>query len=680
MKQRISTLSLVFLLSLSLASFVDAETGDNKVTINLKNAEIDTLIHMVSKQTGKNFIVDERVKGKVTVISGAEMDKAELYQTFLSILSVHGFAVVPAGNIYKIVPEALAKAQNTPVGNQGEIGTGDEFVTQVVEVQNINAAQLIPILRPLVPQQGHLAANPENNVLVISDRAANIMRLMKIIRRVDRPQQNEVDVVMLEHASAVEVVRIIKNLDSSATGAGSNQAKKAHVLADERTNSVLISGDKSERLRLQALITHLDTPLESVGNTQVVYLRYAKASDLLPVLQGVSDSMAGMKRGGNAPAAAGNNAVAGFVGGATAVATNIQADDSTNSLIITAAPDAQQSLKAVIRQLDVRRAQVLVEAVIAEVEASKTQELGVQWIVEGLSGNTGPVGLINFGSPGSGIVDIAASLNNGSVPSAGALNGGTIGGGRYRSGNSFNFAVLLRALAADSSTNVLSTPSLVTLDNEEAEIHVGQNVPFITGQYTNTGATAGASNPFQTIQREDVGIKLKVKPQINEGNTIKLEIEQEVSNLVPGTTGTADVVTNTRTLKTVVMIEDGNMLVLGGLIDESLTDTAQKVPGLGDLPLIGGLFRSQGVQKVKRNLMIFLHPVIIRDAAMENQISHGKYNLMRNAQLSHQAGGVPFTKKVEIPVLPDLNEFLTLLPGDTRPVQLPAAPELELQE
>ncbi len=647
-----------------------------EVTLNLKQADIDTLIHLVSERTGKNFVVDERVKGKVTVISAAPMDEAQLYQTFLSILSVHGFAVVPAGSIYKIVPEAMAKSLDTPVLHQHQSAVGDEFITQVVEVKNINAAQLIPILRPLVPQQGHLAANPENNVLVISDRAANIERLLKIIRRVDRPQQNEVDVIMLEHASAVEVVRIINSLDKSA-GAANAAVSKTHVLADERTNSVLISGDKTERLRLQALITHLDTPLETVGNTQVVYLRYAKASDLLPVLQGVSDSMSGMKRGGQAAPLAGAGATPGVSGGIASVSTNIQADDSTNSLIITAAPDIQQSLKAVVRQLDVRRAQVLVEAVIAEVEASKTQELGVQWIVEGLSGNVGPVGLINFGSPGGGIVDIAASLNNRSVPGSNAINGANIGVGRYERGASFNFAVLLRALAADSSTNVLSTPSLVTLDNEEAEIHVGQNVPFITGQYTNTGGTTGSTNPFQTIQRQDVGIKLKVKPQINEGNTIKLEIEQEVSSLVPSSAGTADVVTNTRTLKTVVMIEDGNMLVLGGLIDESLTDTAQKVPGLGDLPLIGGLFRSQGVQKVKRNLMIFLHPVIIRDAAMENHISHGKYNFMRNVQLSHQASGVPFTKKVEIPVMPDLNEFLTILPGDNRPVQLPPMPAAE---
>jgi len=674
MKKQLQRSYLLIFLSFCLYLPAHAE----KVTLNLKDAEIDTLIHLVSKHTSKNFVVDERVKGKVTVISAAPMDEQELYKTFLSILSVHGFAVVPAGNINKIIPEAMAKAQSTPVGNQRSVGEGDQFVTQVVEIKNINAAQLIPILRPLVPQQGHLAANPENNVLVISDRAANIERLMKIIRRVDRPQQSEVDVVVLEHASAVEVVRIINNLDNAA--AGTKKTRQTHILADERTNSVLISGDNSERLRLQALITHLDTPLETIGNTQVVYLRYAKASDLLPVMQGVSDSMSGVKRGSSTPTArAGQGTPPSVIGGTTSLTTNIQADDSTNSLIITAAPDIQQSLKAVIRQLDVRRAQVLVEAVIAEVEANKTQELGVQWIVEGLSGSAGPVGLINFGSPGGGIVDIAASLNNRSVPSASAVNGANIGVGRYEEGASFNFAVLLRALAADSSTNVLSTPSLVTLDNEEAEIHVGQNVPFITGQYTNTGSSSGSTNPFQTIQREDVGIKLKVKPQINEGNTIKLEIEQEVSNLVPDTSATADVVTKTRTLKTVVMIEDGNMLVLGGLIDESLTDTAQKVPGLGDLPLIGGLFRSQGVQKTKRNLMIFLHPVIIRDAGMENQISHSKYNLMRNVQLSHQAGGVPFTKKVEIPVMPDLNEFLTILPGNNRPVQLPQVPNLELE-
>ncbi len=665
-----------FLFTLCFCSSLQAE----QVTLNLKEAELDTLIHMVSEVTGKNFIVDERVKGKVTVISAAPMDKEELYQTFLSVLSVQGFAAMPEGHVIKIVPDAMAKSQNTLVGNQQVAGQGDDYVTQIIEIKNINAAQLIPILRPLVPQQGHLAANPENNVLVVSDRSSNIERLLKLIRRIDQPQQNEVDVVMLENAAATEVVRILNALNPQPVGGGGqNTPGSANVLADERTNSLLISGDKNERLRLRGLITHLDTPLETVGNTQVVYLRYAKASELLPVLQGVSDSLSGIKHSNSSAAmpvaAAGNvgNVATPGAGGAT-VSTNIQADDSTNSLIITAAPDVQQALQTVLRQLDVRRAQVLVEAIIAEVEANKTQELGVQWIVEGLSGSTGPVGLVNFGSPGGGIVDVASSLYNRSLPSATAVNGANIGIGRYADGASFNFAVLLRALAADSNTNVLSTPSLVTLDNEEAEIHVGQNVPFITGQYTNTGSSAGSTSPFQTIQREDVGIKLRVKPQINEGNTIKLEIQQEVSSLVPGTTGTADVVTNTRTLKTVVMIEDGNMLVLGGLIDESLSDTAQKVPGLGDLPLVGGLFRSQGVKKVKRNLMIFLHPVIIRDAQMENQLSHSKYNFMRNAQLAHRADGVPFTQKVDIPVLIDLNEFLTQLPGNTHPVQLPPAP------
>jgi len=423
-------------------------------------------------------------------------------------------------------------------------------------------------------------------------------------------------------------------------------------LLDERTNSILISGDSDSRLRLRTLIAHLDLPVKSIGNTQVIYLNYAQASNLVNVLKGVSDTMV-QTEGQKTPAPK------------EEVKTNIQADSTTNSLVITATPNVLQNLRNVIRQLDVRRAQVLVEAIIAEVATDKIRELGVQWLFYGANG-THPVGFSNFDNSGNQIIDLATNAYQLSQSNAASslpkiTAGAALGLGRFGSG-ALNFATLLQALSADVETNVLSTPTLLTLDNEEAEIVVGQNVPFVTGQYTTTGANNGVNNPFQTIQRQDVGLKLKVKPQINEGNAVKLQIEQEVSSITPSSVTTADIVTNKRTIKTTVIIEDGNMVVLGGLIDEDLQQTTQKVPGLGDIPLLGALFRSHHTKKVKRNLMVFLHPVIVREAALENTISIGKYNDMRAKQLHQRNQNLPLLPNHEVPVLPALTDFITILP------------------
>ncbi len=640
-----------------------------QVTLNLKEVEIQALIQMVSEVTKKNFVVDERVKGKVTVISSKAMSEDELYQVFLSILSVHGFAAIPAGNVVKVLPEAIARSLSSPVAGATAGGAGDELVTHVIGVKHVDAAKLIPILRPLVPQEGHLAAYPESNSLIISDRAANVQRLLQIIQRVDQSEQSEIEVVRLNHASAAEVVRMLTTLEQRN---GQPLPNMGGAVADERTNSVLLSGDQTNRLRLKTLVAHMDTPLETVGNTQVVFLHYAQAKNLMSVLQGVSDSLAGQHSASSptspAPGAPVDNATAGK----KTVATNIQADETTNSLIITAAPDVQQTLAAVIRQLDVRRAQVMVEAVIAEIESTKIKELGVQWVADGSSGGSGPVGLINFGGA-AGIASLAASLLGNTPQNVNVGDGALLGGGRFNNSNGINFAVLLKALAGSGGTNVLSTPSLVTLDNQEAEIVVGQNVPFVTGQYTNTGAAAGATNPFQTIKREDVGLKLRVKPQINEGSSIKLEIEQEVSSVTRSPIATADVVTNKRTIKTTVMVDDGGMVVLGGLMDETLTDTTQKVPGLGDIPLVGGLFRYQKADKTKRNLLVFLRPTILRGTEREQQLSQQKYQDMRKLQLQQQENDKSLLPAHEIPMLPVLDDFMTVLPGDPAPLRMQAS-------
>ncbi|MEJ2455011.1 MAG: type II secretion system secretin GspD [Candidatus Thiodiazotropha sp.] len=604
-----------------------------QITLNLNNADIEALIKTVSEHTGKNFVIDPRVKGKVTVISAHPMDRDEFYQVFLSILEVHGFSTIPSGDLIKIVPDVKAKQSGIPTGGALDALPGDQVVTRIIQVKNVTATQLVPILRPLIPQEGHLAAYPDTNVLIISDRRQNVDRLLKIIDKIDQVSDSSIEVVTLQHASAAEVVRIINGLQETTAKGAAGGASGVKLVADERTNSILISGDPTSRLRSKVVIEHLDTPFDNAGNAQVIYLKYANAKDLVSVLTGVSESMDKTKQ-------------AGAAAGKPDVPINIQADEAANALIITAPPDQYRSLEAIIRKLDIRRAQVLVEAIIAEVSYDKAKKLGVQWIVDGTPDGSGPVGVINLGSPT--ITSIATAIAGGQSINVGS--GTLIGGGKFDS-SSVNFAALIQALESDTSSNILSTPSLMTLDNQEAEIVIGQNVPFITGSYSTTGGTSSSVNPFQTVQREDVGLSLKVKPQINEGNAVKLEIEQEVSS-IDTSASASDIVTKKRTIKTVVMVEDGDTIVLGGLIDESLQQTEEKVPILGDVPLFGALFRATGTTKLKRNLMVFLRPVIMRDAATNTKIASSKYNFFRAQQIDMKQKGINLMSDDVTPILP----------------------------
>ncbi|MFQ5469884.1 MAG: type II secretion system secretin GspD [Gammaproteobacteria bacterium] len=618
------------------------------VTMNLKDADISAVISTVSEVTGKNFIIDPRVKGKVTIISSKPMEGNELYEVFLSILEVHGFSAVPNGSVIKIVPDANAKQKALPLATDRAPGDGDEVVPRVIQLDNVSASQLVPILRPLVPQQGHLAAYVPGNVLIISDRAANIQRLMDIIQRIDMPSGDEIEIITLRHASASEVVRILTSLEQQQKGKVGGQlgASESPVLiADERTNSILIGGGRSGRLRLRAIISHLDTPLASSGNTRVFYLRYAQAKDLVQVLTGVSNAVEQQNKAkaGGAAAAQRNLPV------------NIQADESTNALVITAPQDMIRSLEVVIKQLDVRRAQVMVETIIAEVSENLAAELGVEWIVDSTPGGDGPVGSSNFGTLGS----LASAAVGAAVPS---LPTGLMMGIGVFNDSQTNFAAILRALRGDGTTNILSTPTLVTMDNEEAEIVVGQNVPFITGSFSSTGSGTTPTNPFQTIQREDVGITLKVKPQINEGDAVKLELEQKVDSVAASAAGAADLVTNTRSIKTSVMVDDGHMIVLGGLLDDTVTETVQKVPLLGDIPLLGTFFSSKTTKKEKRNLMVFLRPVIIRDSAVTTRLTNSKYEYMRAKQMDIRDKGFMFLKEDDQPVMAPFEEFLAVPP------------------
>ena len=638
-------------------------------TLNFKGADLGAVISSIAEVTGKNFIVDPRVKGKVTLISNRAMGKGEVYKVFLSILEVHGYTAIPSGKAIKIVPDADAKHSAMPFASPKKPGIGDEAVTRVIQVEHVTAAQLVPILRPLVPPQGHLAAYPQSNVLIISDRSANIARLVKIIERIDQPTSGEIEIVQLENAAASDLVRVLTSLQQQASKANP-KSNKPTLVADERTNSILIGGDRSERLQLRAIISHLDTPSEVVGDTHVIYLRYAKAKDLVPVLTGVGKTKKTPGKKAAAPAAASNQPF------------DIQADESTNALVITAAPSVFRSLQSVISQLDVRRAQVMVEAIIAEVSSDRAGELGVQWLFDGSGGNN-PVGGINFGSGNSsisGIAQGAAQASAGGANSAGAAlsaigTGVTVGLGRFNSGV-FNFAGLIRALEGDGITNVLSTPNLVTLDNEEAEIFVGEELSIPTGSFASTGSASSSVNPFTTFERKQVGIRLKVKPQINEGDAIRLDIEQAVDGVVGGSAGQSDVRTSQREIKTSVLVDDGKMLVLGGLIKDDLVETEQKVPLLGDIPLLGALFRYKSVKKIKTNLMVFLRPTILRTSNDSLNLTRSKYNYIRSKQLELDKEGVSLLSDESQPLLPEANEFLELpapfspdAPGDQPPAE-----------
>ncbi len=606
--------------------------AEDRITLNLKEADIRALISTVSKFTGKNFIIDPRVKANVTVVSSKTMSSAEVYQVFLSVLQVHGFAAIPMGNIIKIVPEANAKSMPTLTR-----GSGDDLVTRVLTMDHVAAAQLVPILRPLVPQQGHLAAYNPSNTLIITDYAANISRLQAIIAAIDKEDTGELEIIHLKHASAVELVRIITALKGTAPKAP-DSGSVLSLAADERTNSILLNGERSDRIRVRATIAQLDTPTTNdTGNTNVIYLKYAKAEDMLKVLTGVQKG------------AEKNQPKAAVAAPAERQDFDIQADSATNALIITAGPDVMQRMRNIIRQLDIRRAQVLIESIIAEISESKTKDYSSQFVIAGNRSATGstPIGVSNFGGS-NGIIGLFSGNPTNIAGSIG--NGMTIGVGS-NSGTRFGF--LLRALNADASTNILSTPSIVTLDNEEAQIVVGQNVPFLTGSFTNTGAGSGSTNPFQTIERKDVGITLKVTPQVNDGDTIKLSIDQEISDIIASPTGASDISTSKRTLKTTVLVENGEILVLGGLIDEKMLDSEQKVPLLGDIPLLGSLFRSHSTSKTKQNLMIFMRPSLLPDSQTAQQHTSEKYNYLRAQQMQAGEDGYGLFGTAEMPLLPE---------------------------
>jgi len=631
---------------------------------NFKDTDISEFINIVGKNLERTIIVDPNVRGKISVRSYDMLTEDQYYQFFLNVLQVYDFAVVemPSG-ILKVVRSKDAKTSNIPVV-EGSAKDGDEMITRVVPVYNVPVRELAPILRQLNDQAGggNVVSHDPSNVMMITGRAAVVNRLVEIIERVDRAGDEEVEIVKLRFASASEMVRIIDSINKSQGKTNTGAKSDPRVVADDRTNSVIVSGDIKARQRLINLIQRMDQELETSGNTRVMFLNYAKADDLVKVLQGVSASIQAEEKSGSANSRASSNRD-----------VSIDAHEDSNALVITAEPDMMRSLEEVVRQLDIRRAQVQVEAIIVEVFESDGTTLGVQWVSESGGGTQFSNGVIPVGSlavavkeaeddtdteayvTDEGAVVEVTTTDEGDYTSLASLLGSANGliAGIIDNG----WGAVVQAVSTDTNSNVLATPHLTTMDNEEAYFIVGQEVPIITG--TSTGSNN--SNPFQTVDRQEVGIKLKVTPQINEGDAVQLLIEQEVSS-VSGATS-VDISINKREIKTTVIVDDGGTIVLGGLIDEDVQESVSKVPLLGDIPILGNLFKSTSTSKRKRNLMVFLKPTIVRDGATMNSISHRKYNYIRALQLKRQQDGISLMPNAESPSMPNWDDELSLPPS-----------------
>lgn len=633
---------------------------------NFKDTDINEFINIVGKNLERTIIVDPNVRGKISVRSYDMLDEEQYYQFFMNVLQVYDFAVVemPSG-ILKVVRSKDAKTSNIPVV-EGANRDGDEMITRVVPVYNVPVRELAPILRQLNDQAGggNVVSHDPSNVMMLTGRAAVVNRLVEIIERVDRAGDEEVEIVKLRYASASEMVRIIDSINKSQGKASTGDKSEPRVVADDRTNSVIVSGDEKARQRLITLIQRMDQELETNGNTRVLFLNYAKADDLVKVLQGVSASIKAEEQSSSGTTRrAGNNNRD----------VSIESHEDSNALVITAEPDMMRSLEEVVRQLDVRRAQVQVEAIIVEIFEGDGTTLGVQLVSEAGGGTQFNNGVIPVGSLGvalrqaedrevnqtnitaNGEVVTSTETIEGDFTSLASLLGGANGmiAGIIENG----WGAVVQAVSNDTNSNILATPHLTTMDNEEAFFIVGQEVPIITG--TTTGANN--SNPFQTVDRQEVGIKLKVTPQINEGDAVQLLIEQEVSS-VSGATS-VDISINKREIKTTVIVDDGGTIVLGGLIDEDIQESVSKVPLLGDIPILGHLFKTSSTSKRKRNLMVFLKPTIVRDGATMNAISHRKYNYIRALQLKRQQEGVSLMPSAVGPSMPNWDDALSLPPS-----------------
>ncbi|WP_444893805.1 type II secretion system secretin GspD [Microbulbifer sp. TRSA001] len=599
------------LLAVGLSFFVCTATlaqGPERVTLSLDNADIRDLINWAADFTGKNIIVHPNVKGKVTVVAGDPMTHNEAFDVFMSVLQVNGFSLVEQGGTWKVVPDALAKQQAIPVADETTRAPAESLVVRTVRVENISASQLIAMLRPLIPQTGHLAAYADTNTLIIADRAANIDQIIRLVKQLDRAGAIDIEVVPLMFASAKAVQQVLNDLLQTSGNKAGKEVQPLRISVDERSNSILLTGDPVTRQQIKTVIGRLDAPLDGDGNTAVVYIQYANAADLKPILEGMSGSIQNTEKDQQA----------------ANVEVSIQVNESLNALVLTAPPALLETMKGVIARLDVRRAQVLIEAIIVEVTEGTGNELGISWIAG--AGDNAVAGWNNTGS-----FDDDGEINPFSLPVTDLLGAGALNLG-YLSGTDIRAAI--NAVASETNTNILSTPTIMALDNEEAEILVGQNVPFITGEQLLSGSN---DDPFTTIQREDVGTTLKVIPRVNNNNSVTLEIEQKVENVLPSTveaeTGASDIVTSKREIRTKVLIDDGAILVLGGLMEDQVSESVSKVPLLGDIPGIGRLFRNTSKDVTKTNLMVFLRPRILSTQVAGYEETRRRYMDMQQKQI-----------------------------------------------
>jgi general secretion pathway protein D len=630
--------------ALSLALCLNA-WAEQTWTVNFKDSDIQEVVKFVADVTGRTMVVDQRVRGRVKVISAKPLNEAELLQLFRTVLEMNDFTMVDVEGVSRIIPLKDARSSPIPVVNQGAADKG--YITKVIQLKNIAAAKVLPVIRPLIPQHSHLAAYDPSNAIVIADTAENIDRIIDLIERIDKSATPTTEIVELRYANATDMVQTLTNLDKADA---QNMPQNAlRLIADKRNNAVLVTGEDVQRQRIKLLIGKLDKPKAQTGNVRVVYLNYAKAKSVAETLTKVVQNMNKITPGGGEGQPPQQS-----------VAATVESDEDTNSLLITASGDTLSALMGVVERLDIRRAQVLVEAIIVEMEDGRVRELGVQWMARNTDNGT-------FGGSANNVPRSSAAaaaalkdptkeenllgLANALLASQGQILG-VIG-----TNKNVDFAAVLNALENDSKTNVLSKPSLMTMDNNEATFSVGQNVPFVTGSFSNPGGGTGGNSvgsPFQTIQREDIGIVLKVKPHVNEGNKILMDISQEISSISADARGASDLITNQRKIETQVMAADGETIVMGGMIQDDTQLKETRVPVLGRIPVVGRLFRSNRNDLSKRNLMIFIRASVIREDEALQGATAEKYDYIRQQQMNQRSNGFLRGKDKAVPVLPEL--------------------------
>ena len=626
--------ALALLVLLPLMSLAQAQ--EETWRLNLKDADIRAFVTQVADITGYSFVVDPRVKGKVTVLSSAPMNRDEIYDLFLAVLNVHGFTAIPGEEVIKVVQQVDAKQSAESMSRFEEIPS-EQLITRVIQIDNANALELVPILRPLVAKYGHLAGVAAANALIVSDHASNIQRIEQIVRELDSPSKYEVEVIQLEEAWVGDMVTLLQELapDELGRAGGENAARKYSVTADERSNRLILRGDQNFRDKMRGLIRQLDQPSATGGTTKVLRLKHADAKNLTEILKGVMGELAKEGAGGGS---------GGSGGGKPASTFAVFADEGLNALVVRGEPSLMQEAEQIVSHLDVRRAQVLIEAAIVEISDDLGQDLGVQFAVGDESGESTPIAGTNFSNVGRSLSEVISALVTDSAigPAAGGI---TIGAGQ-RDEDGITWGILLQALSTSAAANLLSTPSIITLDNQESEIIVGQNVPFRTGESTVTGD--GTTNPFTTIERRDIGLTLKVTPTISADGLVRLVVEQTTENVADSIENASDIVTNKREIKTTVLADDGETIVLGGLIRDDYQINKSKVPLLGDIPFLGRLFSSESERRIKRNLLVFLRPTIMLGKTEAVAVTEDKFQELWEVNL-------------------DIREKLNLPPAEANP-------------